>query len=68
MADFLTKIGGLFGGPQSGLYPMSEDERRNLGRAGLLQAGLAILANNNNRDNPLAAISSGLLSGVQSLQ
>lgn len=36
MADFLSKIGGMFGGAQSSLYPLSEDEQRNLGRMGLL--------------------------------
>lgn len=67
MAAFFDKLGGLFGGAQSSLYPMSPEERQNLGRMGLLQAGLAILANN---DSPNAgkSISSGLLSGVQALQ
>lgn len=67
MANFYSKIGGLFGGAQSGLYPMSETDKEQLGRMGLLQAGLAILANNNNADNPAGAISSGLLQGVNAI-
>ena len=60
---FFGRLGGLLG-PQ-GLTP---EEQAQLGRSGLLQAGLGILANNHDRYNAGAAVGSGLLAGVSAMQ
>lgn len=60
---FFGRLGGLLG-PQ-GLTP---EEQTQLGRQGLLQMGLGILANNHDRYNAGAAVGSGLLAGISAMQ
>lgn len=60
---FFGRLGGLLG-PQ-GLTP---EEQAQMGRQGLLQMGLGILANNHDRYNAGAAVGSGLLAGISAMQ
>lgn len=56
----------IFAGNQPGL---SDDDKNQLARSGLLQAGLQALAANNSRQvSPGTALAGGLLGGIQSAQ
>lgn len=58
-------IGNLTRGQSQGPYALNEDDRKALGRQGLLQAGLQMLATPSNGSQGIAR---GLLAGVQGIQ
>lgn len=58
-------IGNLTRGQSQGPYALDEDDRKALGRQGLLQAGLQMLATPSNGSQGIAR---GLLAGVQGIQ
>jgi hypothetical protein len=58
-------VGRLTRGQSTGPYALNEDDRKALGRQGLLQAGLSMLAT---PSNGMQGIARGLLAGVQGVQ